>query len=211
MFTFAAVMVIGCVISDKPLREFSSACWSREIVQGKPVLYVGLQRAADSIPGFDVSVMEYPGDVWWTYRKNENRKEYIRRTTLFKEVMVRRAVEDVSYEYIDYPCYSEGRRKSLMSYLISADPKICFVTRGSSFIFIHSPKYRKVWGLSLSLLDYIGENVSNFLVRLRSNPHNEFVVTAEFMTPDLRRIVGDDTHFIPILYGLIGGRDAKCD
>jgi hypothetical protein len=76
------------------------------------------------------------------------------------------------------------------------DKKLCLLTKDSRFIFIYSEKYNTVWGLSLSLCDYIGICRKKVAKRIRENKNNIFMNGISFSDGDIRKIIGDDTHLI---------------
>ena len=194
---------IACIISPRRPKEFQSECWSTEIVDGLPVLYIGIDNASKNIDNFDPTVQTYGKDVWWTFGKMERRGDYLKTVAKFKEYSLRRLADSVRYEFVDITCYTDERKKAFFKYIDSSDKKTCFVTHGASFVFIYSRKYSTVWGLSLSLCEYIGMDAKKIMGRIHRNENNTFAETSRFMDAEMRKIIGDDTHLIPVLYTYI--------
>ena len=191
--------VVGCIISDTKLKEFKDDYWSYTPIHGKPTLYVGYDNASNNISSFNVTRRVYDDCVWWCFGKREKRKDYLEVSKKFKEAAFRKAAASVKYEYINFICYTESRVKALIRYIKGPDKKVCFITRGGQFVFIFSEKYNTVWGLSLSLCEYVGIDSSKVIERMRSNPRNHFIKNTNFIDSEMRSIIGNDTHFIPVL------------
>lgn len=191
--------IVGCVISNSRLKEFKSECWSYEVVEGLPILYVGYDNASENINCFDVTRRVYDGDVWWCFGKTERRKDYLDTVGKFKAAAFHKAAASVKYEYVDFTCYPMHRIKAFIKYIKGGDRKVCFVTRGRQFVFIYSEKYNTVWGLSLTLCEYIGVDSGKVLSQMKTNRKNVFIKDTSFIDKEIREIIGNDTHFIPIL------------
>lgn len=190
----------GCVVSNNVPKEFVGACWAHGFSDNLPILYIGYDNASQSIEGFDVTKKKYDGDIWWCFGRREKRKDYITTVSDFKEYCIKRAVGEIRYEYVDFTCYDMERVKSFIRYMKGVDRKICFITRGSEFMFIYSERYNVVWGLSLSLCDYVGIDRKKVISQIKENRKNVFVGSTAFIDADMRKIIGNDTHIIPILY-----------
>ena len=107
-----------------------------------------------------------------------------------------RNVKDIKYSYIDIIGYSFSRIKKLIQYINSDDKKICFVTKDSKFIFIYSEKYNVVWGLSLTLCEYIGVGKQKILSKIRKNKNNRFINNIGLISEDIRKKIGENTHYL---------------
>lgn len=170
-----------------------------------PVLYVGIENARSHIEKFSLFKEIYDNDIFWTPSKTEKRDVFIERCDKFIRYCLDKATSKVSYEYVNITCYGYNRLKKLLNYAKSKDTKYCFLTRGSRFVFFYSPKYNIVWGLSLSLCEYVGINKSKILNIIGKNRNNLIIndltnKNDEFY--ELRKLIGDNTHLIPIVYYL---------
>jgi len=167
-----------------------------------PTLYIGLDSARKCIDNFSILKKYYPEqNCWWTFSKTERRDDNITDIENFQEYVIINALKNTKYEYIDFIKYSLKRIKKLINYILYSDnSKICFLTRGSSFMFIYDIKLNTVFGLSLSLCEYCGLNKHKIIKHVKSNTNNEFINGTDFMNNDLKRIIGSNTHYILPLY-----------
>lgn len=162
-----------------------------------PLLIIGYEKASDIIKNFSILQKEYNnGMLQWTFSKTERRSDYYTDLEKFKEYCIMRNVKDIKYSYIDIIGYSFSRIKKLIQYINSDDKKICFVTKDSKFIFIYSEKYNVVWGLSLTLCEYIGVGKQKILSKIRKNKNNRFINNIGLISEDIRKKIGENTHYL---------------
>lgn len=186
--------------NDKTMYDeiFNKVSSYNDIDASLPTLVVGIELAKTIIPNFSI-LHRGDGDLFWTFTKRERRSENAEDISKFKRLCVRRYADTFRYDYVNFTCYPYSRMKKFIAYVNGDDEKMCFVTKDSRFVFIFSNRYKTVWGLSLSLCDYINVDRKKVLQKLRSNPKNHFVNGVSFADPDIRNIIGDDTHLIPPL------------
>lgn len=64
-------------------------------------------------------------------------------------------------------------------------------------MFIYSEKYNTVFGISLELCEYLGVRKQKVFKLLKNS---EYIHDTSFINSDLRKVMGGNTHYIPILY-----------
>lgn len=171
------------------------------IINELPTLYIGLSSAKKCIDGFSILRKHYKEqNCWWTFSKTERRNDYLNDLEKFQEDVILNALNGVRYEYIDFIRYSRRRIVKLIDYFYSDSKKVCFITRGSNFIFIYDVKINTVFGLSLSLCEYKGMNKHKIIDKIKSNSNNIFINNTSFLNSDIKRIIGNNTHYILPLY-----------
>lgn len=171
-----------------------------ESVEGIPTLVVGLENARKTIPDFNILNKCY-GELSWTYSKTEHRCDYEDDLEGFVDMCVRKAVEGVKYTYIDFISYKRGTIRKILAFAKGPSKKTVFLTRGSSFMFVYSETYKTVFGVSLSLCEYIGIPKKK-VIRLVRNA--EFVHDTKSLDGLFRRAIGNDTHLVPVIWGEFG-------
>lgn len=167
-----------------------------------PTLIIGLESAQNIISSFTILQKNYDnGMLCWTFNKRERRDEYNWDLKQFKNKAIMLFLSKIKYEYIDFTCYPMYKTKQLIKYLRGKDKKICFITRNSKFVFIYSQKYRCVWGLSLTLCEYLGISKVKVLKQLRENTNNVFINGNFTPNDEIKDIIKYNTHYILPLYG----------
>ena len=202
---------LGNILTGSRLAEFDKifnkcmAC--EETDNGLPTLIIGLTKAKDCIDNFDILRKDYPEqNKWWTYAKTEKRSDYLNDLARFHQFCIRREVESVEYEYVDFTSFPLSRIKKFVAYILkSSDPKLCLLTKDSKFIFIYSRRYRKTWGLSLTLCEYVGIDRHKVVERIKQNRYNRFPKAYSTLSTDTKRIVGDNVHAILPLFDALDG------
>lgn len=166
-----------------------------DIIESIPTLIIGMDSAKEILSDFSI-LNRLNGDVWWTFSKKERRSDNVEDIRKFKEKVLKIYLSKVKYEYVNFTCYPIDKIKKFIRYMNGGDKKLCLLTKDSRFTFIYSEKYNTVWGLSLSLCDYIGICRKKVVKRIRENKNNIFMNGISFADGDIRKIIGDDTHLI---------------
>lgn len=168
-----------------------------EIDPSLPTIIVGMDLASENIDSSAFSVIDrFSGDVCWTFTKRERRAENAEDLSKFKKMVLMSYLSSVTYEYVNFTCYTLDRLKKFINYINGSDEKTCFLTKEGRFIFIYSVVYNRVWGLSLSLCDYIGVDRKKVIQKIKSNSHNHIMNGVSFADDDIRSMIGDNTHLI---------------
>lgn len=166
-----------------------------------PTLYIGLNSAKKCISNFSILQKHYKEqNCWWTFSKTERRNDYLCDVQKFQEDVILNALKDVKYKYVDFICYRRKRIVNFIKYVYSNSDKVCFITRGCNFIFIYDVKLKTVFGLSLALCEYVGIDKQKIVNKIKSNNFNHFINNTSFLNSDVKRIVGNNTHYILPLY-----------
>lgn len=69
-----------------------------------------------------------------------------------------------------------------------------------NFIFIYDKEYKTVYGLSLSLCEYIGIKKQKVLNKLFDNKNNVEIKKLNFFNDNIKHIINSNPHYIPPFY-----------
>lgn len=165
-----------------------------------PTLIIGLDNAKSMIPGFSILEKDYR-DKHWTYSKTERRCDYEDDLEKFCSDAISGMLKSSAvYKYVDFTSLGLERVIKMLEFAKNRMKKTVFLTKGASFAFIYVPELKTVFGLSLSLCEYIGIPKGKALKRIRNA---EYVRDTSFMGQVLRNAVGSDTHLIPVAYSMV--------
>ena len=167
-----------------------------EAIEGIPTLIIGVEEARKHINGFNILTKQYD-NVWWTFAKTERRCEYEDDIISFYKYVILYGMEKIKYTYIDLINYKLNSIKKVINFLRDNTKKFIFLTRNSNFMFIYSEKYSTVFGISLELCEYLGVRKQKIFKLLKNV---EYIHDTSFITSDLRKVIGGNTHYIPILH-----------
>ena len=173
-----------------------------ELILGIPTLVIGLEESRTYIgEGFSILKKVYNNNtLFWTYKKTERRYEYEDDTEIFYRKCLSSVFDKLVYQYINLPLYRISSIKKTICFIDSQERKLCFLTRNSNFLFIYSEKYSTVFGISLSTLEYCGIPKKKVISIVKRNKSNRFIHDTSYISPELRQIIGDNTHYILPLY-----------
>lgn len=185
----------------------------RSLKRGVPTLVVGYERADAMFGGVDSTERrDMPTGYYWTFGRTESRQDFEADMEKFVVTCAKKACKNVEYRYLDIMRYSLTALKRLVSFFDSDDVKICYLTRGDSFLFVYCIKTGRVLGLSLSFLEYNGVHSDKVIGRIKSNSRNWFVYNARDVMNSFGKAISDDIHLIPVLAGFLrNGKTGQSD
>ena len=195
---------IGNVIlsgSGKKLPKIFNICKTMGDIDGSlPTIIIGLQESK-AILGRHFSILNKrpKNKIWWTYKNTERNYEYEEDMKDFYRHCLQNKLGKIQYRYVDFTRYKYSKLKSFINYVRNKKNKVCFITRDRNFVFIYVPTDSVVLGLSLNLLEYCGIPKDKSLRKLKSNKSNTFMKDTAFLDGTMREVIGNDTHYIPVL------------
>jgi hypothetical protein len=162
-----------------------------EVDNSVPTLIVGLESAREKIEGFSIIKKSYSsGMLCWTYKKTERKYDFDRDTDAFYRKCLEKVLSDVEYRYLNIPSYRYSELKRIYSWVKGKTKKLCFLTRDSNFLFIYDTGRKMVFGLSLTLFEYMGVNRKKIVSLVGRNRNNIFIHNTGFMDGEIRGVVG---------------------
>ena len=172
-----------------------------EIDNNLPTLIIGLDNAKKCISNFSILNKVYKnGNFRWTLKKNERRIDYEEDLHNFTDYCYNNIIKDIKYVYIDLINYSLSRIKNFIKYLNNKNVKYCYQSFNEGFIFLFDKKYNTVYGLSLTLCEYLGIRKEKVLTKLFSNKNIIQILKLNFFNDNIKKIININPHYIPSFY-----------
>lgn len=169
-----------------------------DIIKGLPTLIIGWAQAKTLIPNADILHKHY-GDVWWTFSKTERRCDYEDDIIEFYKHAIISRMNTIKYVYLDLVNFRLNSWKKIIQFAKSNKKKIVFFTRNKNFMFVYSEEYNTIFGISLTLCEYIGIG-KNRVIKLIKN--GDVIHDTSFIDGDMRKVIGNNTHYILPLYAV---------
>lgn len=137
------------------------------------------------------------GNLRWTFAKTEDRAAFNEDINEFYRYCLNKSLETTKYVYVDFLKYTHTRIRKMLLFAGGNEKKLCFLTRKSNFLFVYCPKYNTVFGVSMTLCEYLGIERKKVLDTLSNT---QFITPSEFIDDEMREIIGSNTHYILPLY-----------
>ena len=163
-----------------------------------PSLIIGYERAK-KILGKVSTADRYNRDktVFWTYKRMENRRDYENDLSNFMSYSAKLYAKNVRYSNIDIINYRYSTLKRIVVFMDSRQVKYCYTSPNGLFMFIYSPEYNTVFGLSLSMLEYFGVKKDKVIERIKSNCYNRMVYNYKDIATAFHDVVNESQYLIP--------------
>lgn len=192
---------IVCSPQTKVSELFNKVKSCEEIDNNLPTMVIGMDNAKNCIQDFSVLNKIYNnGDFRWTFKKTERRIDYESDIVQFTDYCYKYIIKDIKYRYIDLIHYDLNRIKKFIMYLKNNNKKYCYQSFNGEFMFIFDKKYNMVYGLSLSLCEYMCINKSNVINKIFQNTSNIEIKKLTFFNDNIKHLVMNNQHYIPVFY-----------
>lgn len=159
-----------------------------------PTIIIGWEKAKKNISGINILQKWYPEqNVGWTFSKTERGADYQKDIVTFCEWVLNNVISKSTYKYVDVINMTFEETKKFIRFIKSDIPKFVFSDRGK-FLFVHSRKHNRTYGLSLTTCSYIGIDKNKIINRILDNPYNNRVENFSAIPYTLRSKLGDKLH-----------------
>lgn len=196
---------IGNIVTSANIEwDYLKKCQDiNEIDTSIPTLIVGIEKAKALIREFNILNHTYDNNIFWTYGKRERRDEYEVATKSFIKTCVNRICEPITYEFLDFIDFDKDKLKKLCEYINNATYKILY-NDYSKTLFIYDTVDKKVYGISLQLLEYIGRDKYKFMNWISGCKGITLLNDMKFFPNDIKRLIDDERYLVPVLYETLG-------
>lgn len=192
---------LGYIISDNVIREKNSFVgYVRDISEAdptKPILYIGYKKAK-SIEGYkNILEKKINNNIFWTFKKTESRSDYEIDLEKFYKYIINNILYNINYYYINIINIKYNKLKKLYNIILNyTKQKYIYISKNMIYF-----KYEdNTYGISLSLLEYIGINKDKILQRIKANKSNIIIYDKTEKVHKILKEVGYDNRYsVPYL------------
>lgn len=202
---YICMQKIANIVTDKKIKGISGFIDVKsptdEIDYTRPTLIVGWKNVISIYNENKPSILnkKINDKLSWTFAREERRTDYERDINQFYKSIFDDISKRISYYYIDFTKLKISGLKKVLNFIYSPQIKYIYC-HNNSFIYIYYDN--KVIGISLDILDYFNVEKSKIIRIIKSNKSNVFFDNDDFLSLQLKRILGNNKVIIPYLYSL---------
>lgn len=192
---------LGYIISDNVIREKNSFVgYVKDISEAdptKPILYIGYKNAK-KVEGYkNILDKKIKDNIFWTFKKTESRSDYEIDLENFYKYIINNILDNINYYYINIIYIKYNKLKKLYNILFNyREQKYIYISKNMIYFLYENNTY----GISLSLLEYMGISTEKILQRIKSNKSNNIVYDKTEKVHKILKEVGyDNKYSIPYL------------
>ena len=192
---------LGYIISDNVIREKNSFVgYVKDISEAdptKPILYIGYKNAK-KVEGYkNIIDNKIKDNIFWTFKKPESRSDYEIDLENFYKYIINNILDNINYYYINIIYIKYNKLKKLYNILFNyREQKYIYISKNMIYFLYENNTY----GISLSLLEYMGISTEKILQRIKSNKSNNIVYDKTEKVHKILKEVGyDNKYSIPYL------------
>ena len=192
---------LGYIISDNVINEKNSFVgYVNDISEAdptKPILYIGYKNAK-KVEGYkNILDKKIKDNIFWTFKKTESRSDYEIDLENFYKYIINNILDNINYYYINIIYIKYNKLKKLYNILFNyREQKYIYISKNMIYFQYENNTY----GISLSLLEYMGISTEKILQRIKSNKSNNIIYDKTEKVHKILKEVGyDNKYSIPYL------------
>ena len=192
---------LGYIISDNVINEKNGFVgYVNDISEAdptKPILYIGYKNAK-KVEGYkNILDKKIKDNIFWTFKKTESRSDYEIDLENFYKYIINNILDNINYYYINIIYIKYNKLKKLYNILFNyREQKYIYISKNMIYFQYENNTY----GISLSLLEYMGISTEKILQRIKSNKSNNIIYDKTEKVHKILKEVGyDNKYSIPYL------------
>lgn len=138
-----------------------------DIIDGLPTLIVGFDYVNQHYPDFDIMEREVEPNLYWIFKKIENRDEFENGLTWFTQKIFYDLFKTLDYVYVDFMLYGKSTIKKIIRKIYSIDVRISYQYK--DMIYIYGDNL--IFGIDLRLLRYMEIDVEHIRKKIQLKSH----------------------------------------
>jgi hypothetical protein len=198
-------MKIGNIVSTTNINvseDFNVVQSLDDIIQGLPTLIIGWDYVRSNYPDYDVIEKKLGDNLFWTFKKTENRGQHEEDLYNFVEKSYKNLIINISYVYIDPVLFSLRKMKKVLR-KITSTPKIIAYQHGS-MLYIYGDNI--IFGIDLNFMEFIGINQTKIKNKIKDIggillSENQIFIEYKKRVENL----DNQVKYIPFLYSIENG------
>lgn len=183
--------------------EFNVVKTIDEIIPNLPTLVIGFDWVNKRYPDFDIKNKKLADNLYWTFKKTENRDKHDEDILWFMNKTYKDLVSNTPYVFID-PIQYHSRKLLKIIRKIYSTSEITTYKHGE-MVYMYGAGV--IFGVDLKLLKYMGFNVNKIKIKIK-NRSKVFLGDNNILIEEYKKHVeglDKQTRYIPYLYTISNG------
>ena len=166
--------------------------------KSKPILIIGLEEAKKHASSFSILEKQISENIFWTFGKREKRTDYEKDIEKFQEYVLKCALQDIKYYYLNILTVKYNKIKKLIGIINNSDIKTFYVDKKMIYMFYQD----YVLGLSVDVLEYLNIKRKKVLDLIRTNENNKIFYNDFQFTYKIKKIIETKKYITPYFLSL---------
>jgi len=165
----------------------------------KPILIVGLENAKKNIKNFSIINKNPEKDLFWTFKKTERRVDFENDIDYFYNYIIYNITSNIKYYYINILKLKYNNIKKLYNILFSREKKYIYISNNMLYFLYKG----NVFGISITILEYLKININNFFKKIYSIKENIICTNASECVKSIKDEIGNKKYVIPYFMSIL--------
>lgn len=165
----------------------------------KPILIVGIENAKKYIDNFSILNKNPKPNLYWTFKKTERRVDFENDINYFYNFIIYNIINNIKYYYINILKLKYNNIKKIYNILFSNNKKYIYISNNMLYC-LHDGV---VFGISISVLEYIKIDISKFFKKLYSFDGNIICTNYSDCVKELKAEIGNKKYAVPYFMSIL--------
>jgi hypothetical protein len=195
---------LGYIVSDSKIKNLKGFVEQVSDVSladlTKPTLFVGVENARKNIEGFSILKKKYGDNIFWTYKKTEKRVDFEDDINYFYNNIIYNISCNIKYYYINILKLKYNKIKKLYNIIFSSEKKYIYISNNMIYL-LHNEK--DVFGISISILEFLNIDVKKIFKKLYSNENNIICTNMSNCVKSIKAEIGNKKYVVPYFMSIL--------
>ena len=195
---------LGYIVTDRKIngvKEFVGVVDDISLADPtKPVLIVGIELAKKYINNFSILNKKVNDNLFWTFKKTEKRVDFENDINYFYNYIIYNISNNIDYYYINILKLRYNKIKKLYNILFSGNKKYIYISNNMLY-FLHNDK--NVFGISISILEFLNIDVKKIFKKLYSNENNIICTNMSNCVKSIKAEIGNKKYVVPYFMSIL--------
>jgi len=193
---------IANIVSENNINvseEFNLVKTIDEIDPNLPSLVVGYNWVNRRYPDFDITNRKLSNNLYWTFKKTENRDKHEEDVVWFMNKVYHDLVSKINYVFIDPIQYSSKKLRKILTKIHNMKGITSYLHNDMVYMYGDG----LVFGVDLGLMDFMGFNREKLILKIK-NHSKVFLEDNNILIEYKKHVEGleKQTRYIPYLYSI---------
>ena len=190
-------MILGYIVTERKLTNIDGFVEQVNDISladsTKPILIVGWKKAKEDPRYTSILEKQLDENIYWTFSKTESRSDFEEDLKIFYNIIYNNILNNIKYYYINIFKLKYSNIKKLYNIILNSE-EIKNIYLNKNVLYI--PYEGKIFGLSLTVLEYCGIPMIKVLDRIKSKGINIIEDNKKFIFK-LSKQLGNKKYALP--------------
>ena len=190
---------IGNIVTDSKMEDmvlYNIVKTIDDIDKTIPTLIIGWKKVNEYYPSVKILDWKINNLTYWTFGRREKGERYLSDLERFQDLCINVLYNTIEYEFFNVLIKENEEKKQFFKKLKDKTPKYVYIDNNIVYFYFDGVK---VYGISLTDIEYEGGNIKKFLAILYNNESIKIIKTSD-VDFQIRFLLNNRIYLIPYIF-----------